>query len=363
MHNLFNNTRLFNSGVQVLPEWNNARQAIYAELQKLQRYFSESSEWVLNTHPLVKLLKDDTTPLYDNADYTIELARNTWLEKAEMFGISTPHRRANYMPNNIAYPNNVNEYLVMDDSIPNGLDAKLKWKRLEPIRVLDHPYDDLNLAVPNSRFIGDIKYGNKAYICINIPVLILQYRLWQHYEAERGGLDPDSPHIFLARYPLFNIINSHMDIAIRNRLITHYNQATPAPFKRLRVGGVSVNDTSHYVDRSLLACMKIITSESMTFDAINQQVPQLSLPSMAQSLILPEMTYTRSVRWVYDASRITWLGFLADYQNTHGNEKNREAIAYMQRRVKSMRNDREFYDNFGIGADSAYGRLCALLKI
>ncbi len=363
MHNLFNNPRIFNSGVQTLPGWNNARETIYTELGKLARYFRESSEWILNTHPLVKLLKSDTTPLYENADNTLEAARSRWLSDAEMFGISTPYRRANHVPNNIAYPNNINEYVALDDSIPLGSEIKTKWQHLEPIRVLDHPYADLNLGIPNSRFIGDPVNGNKAYICINIPVLILQYRMWQKYEAERTGIEVDAPHIFLSRYPLFNLVNSHMDVVIRNRFIQHYNQQEPAPFKRLRVGGVAVNDTSHYVDRSLLALVKILTSGKYTFNEINQQVPQLSFTNVSQTLILPEMTYTRSIRWVYDASRLNWLSFLAEYHQTHGTDKNREDIDTIRRRLKEMRTDREFYDTFGIGADTAYAKLSSLVGL
>lgn len=363
MHTLFNNPRMFNLGAQNLPGWNNAREALYKELNKLARYFRESSEWVLNTHPLVKLLKSDNTPLYQNADTTLEVARNRWLEDAELFGISTPYRRMTNVPNNIAYPNNINEYLVMDDSIPLGNEIKYNWKLLEPIKVLDHPYCDLNLGIPNSRYTGENVFGNKTYICINIPVLILQYRLWQHYEAERNGIDPESPHMFLSRYPLFNIVNSHMDIVLRNRFIQHYNQVEPTAFKSLRVGGVAVNNTSHYVDRALLHAVKIISSGSFTFNEINQQIPQLSMGNVAQTLILPEMTYTRSVRWVYDASRLSWLNFLAQYQNDHGNEKNRQDIEFMKRRIKTLRNDREFYDNIGIGVDTTYGKLSSLLQV
>lgn len=363
MHNLFNNPRLFNAGVQTLPGWNNARQAMYDELNKLARYFRDSSEWILNTHALVKLLKSDTTPLYDNADTTLEIARNRWLEDAELFGISTPYRRVTSVPNNIAYPNNINEYLVLDDSIPLGNEIKTRWQYLEPIRVLDHPYADLNLSIPNSRFIGDPVNGNKAYICINIPVLILQYRLWQKYEADRNGLEIDNPQIFLARYPLFNIVNSHMDIVLRNRFILHYNQVEPAPFKRLRVGGVAVNDTSHYVDRALLHAVKIVTSGKLAFTELNQQIPQLSYANVAQTLILPEMSYTRSVRWVYDASRLNWLTFLAQYHQDHGTDKNRDDLDYLRRRIRAMKSDREFYEAFGIGADTAYSKLSSLLGV
>lgn len=362
MHTLFNNPHLLNTGTQTLPSWNNARPAVYAELNKMVDYFRQSSEWIKNHHPLVKLLKNDSTPLYSNADYTLEAARNYWIENAGLFGISTPYRKASYAPENIAYPSNTIEYLVMDDSIPMGNEVKLKWKTLEPIRVLDHPYSDLDLSIPNGKFVGKQTNGQRAYICINIPVLVLQYRLWQKYEAERGGLEPDSPSIFLARYPLVNIINSHMDVVIRNRLINMYHQIDPADFNRIRQGGVAVNDTSHYVDRTLRECIKVITSADMSFNELNLQVPQLSYNNVAQSLILPEMTYTRSVRWVYDASRIKWLSFLVEYNNDRRIFKNNPTLDYLRRRLRQMSNDKEFGEAVGLSSEGIFTRLRDMLE-
>lgn len=363
MHNLFNDPKMFHTGTLTLPGWNNGRKAIYDELNKLSRYFRDTSQWVKNNHPLVKLLKEDDTMLYENADNTIEIARDTWLSKAEMFGISTPYRSVSHVTNNICYPQNVCEYLVMDDSIPLGSDAKFNWHNLEPIRILDHPYDDLNMSIPNGKFIGTPKRGKNVFIAINIPILILQYRLWQKYEAERNGIDPESPHIFLSRYPLFNVVNSHMDIVLRNRFIAHYLDLTLEPFKQVRSGGVAINDVSNYVDRSLLSAVTNICKGRYTLEEVNLHVPQLTVNNVADSLLLPEMTYTRSVRWAYDASRINWLEFLVQYNQDHPSEKNRNYLDYMRRRIRSMRNNKEFIESIGIGSDTTYGKLCNLLEV
>ena len=106
---------------------------------------------------------------------------------------------------------------------------------------------------------------------------------------------------------------------------------------------------------------KVITSKDLNFFELNQQVPQLSYANMAQSLVLPDMSYTRTVRWVYDASRITWYCFLVDYNNTRRMSKNNDAIDHMRRRLRSMDNDREFQEAVGFNAESAYVRLRSLL--
>ena len=363
MHTLFSDTRIFQAGTTQLPNWNNARQNIYTEINKLVRYYREARERVTNNNPLVKLLKADSTPLYANADYTIELARNRWLKDAELYGINTPFRKASYLPDNIAYPNNVKEYVAMDDSIPYGNEVKINWKQLGPIKVIDHPYADLNLSVPNGRFQGEPIYGNSIFLSINIPMLVLQYRLWQKHEAEPQNLDVEDPAVFLVRYPLMNLMNSHMDLVLRNRFLNFYYGREPEQFKVLRQGGVAVNDTSNFVDRSLRECVKVITSKDLNFFELNQQVPQLSYANMAQSLVLPDMSYTRTVRWVYDASRITWYCFLVDYNNTRRMSKNNDAIDHMRRRLRSMDNDREFQEAVGFNAESAYGRLRSLIVL
>lgn len=361
MHTLFSDPRVYTAGTTQLPNWNNARQNIYAEVNKLVRYYRHARERVANSNPLVKILKTDSTPLYANADYTLEVARDRWLKDAELFGINTPFRRASYLPDNLAYPNNVKEYVAMDDSIPYGNEVKLNWKKLEPIKVLDHPYADLNLSIPNGKFQAEAIYGNSVFLSINIPVLVLQYRLWQEYEAKVQGIEVDDPAVFLMRYPLLNIMNSHMDIVIRNRFLNFYYGREPTPFKVLRQGGVVVNDTSNFVDRSLRECVKVISSKNLNFIELNQQVPQLSYTNVAQALVLPDMSYTRTLRWIYDASRINWYCFLVTYNNEHSMTKNNDQIDHMRRRIRIMENDKEFQEAVGFNAENAYVRLRGLL--
>ena len=363
MHNLFNDPVIFNYGTSNLPGWNDARLKIYAEANKVVRHYRNSRERCTNSNILVQILKSDRTPYYQNADYILENARNQWLNSADNFGISTISRKAANSPTNIIYPHNVKEYLVMDDSFPVGQEIKIHWRDLEPIKVLDHPYADLNLSIPNGKFDGEPIYGDSVFISINIPVLILQYRIWQKFEAERDGIDPNSPEVFLMRYPLVNILNSHLDCVLRNRLIMFYQQKEPAPFKVIRQGGVVVNDTSNFVDRSLRACVKILTTKKLTFDGVNQQVPQLSSDCVAQSLLLPSMSFTRSVRWVYDASRVKWLWFLTMYNNDQNISSNNTIIEYIRRRIRVMKNDSEFQTCIGLNPHSVYKDLCNNLNV
>lgn len=362
MHNLFNTQTSISDVTHTLNGWNNARKALYAEMNKLASRFREASDWLNNSHPLVQLLTADRTPLLKDADSMIDMARRRWLRDAQLYGISTIYTRVNSRADNIAYPNTVREYLAMDDSIPYGNEIKLNWKDLEPIKVLDHPYYDLNLSIPNGKFTGEMRGQPIACISINIPVLVLQYRMWQKYEAERQGIEIDNPAIFLIRYPLFNILNSHMNVVIKNRLELHYRDVEPAKFKRLNTGGVAVNDTSHYVDRALLHLTGIMKNGKFRFDEINALVPQLSLTSVKDTLYLPEMTFTRSVRWAYDLSRLRWLAFLLEYNEEVSSERNRDELAYVQRRLKVMKNDREFYESLGVTEDGLYARIEKLVN-
>lgn len=363
MHTLFNDQHIYSIGGVALPNWNNARKNLYDEINKVVRYFRGAREWLPNNNLLVKILKADHTPLYSNADYTIEAARDRWLRDAELYGINTPLRKASYLPENMIYPQNVKEYVAMDDSIPYGNDVKINWKKLEPIKVLDHPYADLNLSIPNGKFIGDPINGMNVFLSINIPLLVLQYRLWQSIEAKQEGIDPDQPAVFLVRYPLTTIINSHMDVVLRNRFMNFYNGREPRPFKVIRQGGVVVNDTSNFVDRSLRECVKLISSKDLNFAGLNQIIPMLSYDNLAQALILPDMSYTRTLRWVYDASRINWYSFLVQYNNDRKMSKNNDVIDHMRRRIRMMDNDKEFKEAVGYDAENAYSRLRSLLQV
>lgn len=361
MHTLFSGSKQFNTGVSNLPNWRNAKQAIYNEMNKRVSFYRASRNWVFNNNLLVKILKSDNTPLYANADHTLEAARDRWLNDASVFGLNTPYRKASYLPDNIAYPATVKEFVALDDSLPYGNEVKIKWKLLEPIRVLDHPFADLDLFIPNGHFKGNAKGSTSVFLSINLPLLVLQYRLWQKYEAVQDGINPDDAAVFLMRYPLTNIMNSHMDIVIRNRFVDFYNGVEPKAFDSSRQGGVVVNNVANFVDAALRHCVKIVSSTDLTFAALNQQVPQVSYDNVAQSLILPDMTYTRPLRWVYDASRVNWYSFLVQYNNDRGLHKNIQEIDYIRKRLGFMENDKEFQTAVGLDATSYYGKLRKLV--
>ena len=154
-----------------------------------------------------------------------------------------------------------------------------------------------------------------------------------------------------------------MDIVLKNRFISFYNNDEPAPFKVIRQGGVVVNNTANFVDRSLRECVKLISSRDLTFGELNQQIPQLSMTCVSDTLVLPDMSYTRPLRWVYDASRVNWFCFLIQYNQDRNMSKNINSIDYMRRRIRIMLTDKEFQTAVGLDAESHFGKLRSLLGV
>lgn len=332
-------------------------------LNKRIDYFRTTIEWLPNNHPLIKLLKDDNTPFSKNIDNMLSSARNCWNSKIHLYGINSVYQRVNSPIGNMLYPTTVVEYVVCDDSVPYGNDVMLNWRLLEPIKVIDHPYCDLNMMIPGLNFSGDtVDSDMVATIIINVPMLIAQYRLWMEYEFKSTGLtDGDAPRAFLSRYPITNVIRSHLDIVIRNRIIALYHNKQLPAFRQIRTGVAVINNVSDYVDRSLKHCVGIIKNGAYSFRELNSFIPQISNGSIAETLQLPQMSYTRQCRWVYDGSRLRWLTFLLQYNNDKNVQKNITEIEFIRRRLRYMKNDREILDGYGNRMD-AFNKLEELLR-
>lgn len=348
MHTLFINPPSHQYNRPHITGWDHAIHQLFTNVNKRVDYFRTTTEWLENNHPLIKLLKDDNTMFSKNIDNMLNSARNFWNTRMHHYGINSVFNKVSNPPSNMLYPTTIREYVVSDDSIPYGNDVMLNWRLLEPIKIIDHPYCDLNLCIPGLRFIGEsLDKEMSATIIINVPMLVAQYKLWLEYEFKSTGLTIDNaPRAFLSRYPITNTLRSHLDIVIRNRLIAHYDGKSLPAFRQIKTGVAVVNDVSNYVDRSLKHCVQILKDGMFNFREMNSFIPQVSCSSVAESLQLPQMSYTRQCRWVYDGSRLRWLAFLLRYNNDKNIQKNIADIEFIKRRIKNMQTDREMMDGF-----------------
>lgn len=341
MYNLFNSRNIFNRPVTNIPGWSTTRRAILDELNKLAQYYRISSEFLPNQHVLCKILLGLDVPMHKDKAYVAEIARNEFNAQASLLGIYTSYTASKSSPLPVFYNSNCSEFIISDDSLFDINYAVYNWKNLEPIKIIEHPFDDLNFAIPNGQY-GSLTGRGLAVISINVPMLFVQFQRWYETCKQEFGDKPldTTAAIFLRRYPLFNALKSQTDICLRNRLCRLYSGAAVSPFARVHKG-VAINDLTAAVDRSLLAVVATLKTKAFNFEDIAQQFPAVNYETQAQSLILPDIVPTRPVKWIMDLSRVPFLLWLMQYNSDYTNFRNIEYQTYIKRKLILMNNDRQ----------------------
>lgn len=337
MYELFNQSPRYTLGTWVVPEWRYIRDGLHVEYSKLEPHYRNTAAPLHNSHTLVKILLTLNTPMMPNRMKMADLIRNEVSSKLTSYGLTSSINKGKVPDQPQFYNNNVTEFLIYDDTDFDEDDTAVNWETAQPIKVHHHPFNDITLQLPNGKYQGGNTQGF-AVITINIPMLVIQYRAWQSWYTSQG-LPLQTCHFFLSRYPIFNLIKSHTDVAIRNRACDIFNKKPLTPFSRTHP--VAINDYSHNIDRNLGLVMGYFDKGTYEFEKIVECIPAVFNRNQAEVLPLPDIAPTRYVRWMMDLTRAPLLNFLVNYNNAKPNYRNLEDLVRIRRRLIEIRNDRE----------------------
>lgn len=351
MYTLFNSPIPFNPATNKVTGWNQTRSVVLDEMNKLARHYRFTSQWSRNTNVLNQILTTiDVTPNVDK-NYVADCVREDFSNLVGTFGFYSSITTTRNPPLTQFYNNNCLELLVYDDSWFDANAAKANWQQLEPIKILEHPFDDINLSIPNNKYSNPSTEKGLAIISVNVAMLIVQFHYWVETLKEIEGDLESTKAIFLNRYPLFNAMKSHLDISIRNRCFKIYNNKPVSNF--LKIHPVAIRDFSQLMDNALRNTCLILKSKALTFDEVLIQIPAISYENQRQAAILPAITPTRSVKWVLDLTRLRVIRDLLLYDRSRLTELQKEQLtstsftprnldtrAYVKRKLYNLSNDR-----------------------
>lgn len=348
MYSLFNSPPLFNPGLSKVTGWNETRRVVLDEMNKLARHYRITSQWSRNTNVLNRILEAlDISPNKDK-NYVAEMAREDFSQMVAQFGMYSSMVTTRNPPLSQFYNQQCLELLVYDDSYFDANAAAANWQNLEPIKILEHPFDDIHLSIPDDTYRNQNDQQGLAIISINVPMLVVQLHYWVESQTKLSDDVYAQTAQFLTRYPIFNSMKSHLDIAIRNRLFRLYNNEGVSNF--LKVHPVAIRDYSQLLDNSLRNACKVLRESNLTYDEILMNIPAVSYENQRQVILLPRISPTRAVKWVLDMTRVRTVYNLIRYENAldsnpmisnqSKNPRNVDTRAYIKRRLTIMTNDR-----------------------
>lgn len=336
MLNLFNEQSPTIRGNIVLPEFIYVKNGLYANLLKMVSYYRENPRSVDSSHFLVRLLQSITVPLSMMDLRYVDLVSDLADDLSMSLQMTSPGYYGKAFKDGVFYGRGFTEVLISTSEFFDVEDAAANWEDLEPIRVLAHPKTDLNLDLPNGRSTGS-EVGH-AVLAINIPLLALQYKKFREREHQLELEHQRTVMQFLCMYPLPNLLYSHLDIAIFNRLHTFFKGGET--MVSMRRSPLFIHDHSTRLDIYLNKLLRILERRDLYFDAMLTSIPLVSSVSLRDVVRLPRIPLTRQVLWSLIMARIPYISFLLQLNFNSGSNRNRKDLVLIDREIKRLIHDR-----------------------
>lgn len=307
MYTFFNSMSSVNQGILYLPEWNHVKDGLRRNLGKVVSTYRNMTMTVKSDHFLARILQSipvsKALPLDRYYEHVDAMAMNL----ATSLKMTSP-RSAGMIFDGVFYGRGNDEVLIATDEYFDYREVDRDWQNAAPVKVLMHPRSDYGLNLPNGINSG-VEEG-LVVVLINIPKLAIQYRAFRRNE-EAVNSDGESQRTvmhFIHMYVLPNMLFSHLDIVVFNRI---YNLLVGAPMgESRRAHPFFMPDYSTKSDNVQLQILKNITSRNYTFTSILQSIPGVVKKDMQQALLMPEIAPTRQVLWALTAARLKPLDLL-----------------------------------------------------
>lgn len=324
MYKLFDYESPVATGAVTVSGWKYVRDGLRQNLGTVLSYYRKNPTAVKSQHFLVRLIESFAVPrsleldrYYDNVadralNISMALKMTSSIFKGSLF-------------NGVFYGGDNKEILVAHTDWFDFWECNRNWENVCPVRVLSHSFTDLGLNIPDGR-VTSIESGLNV-IAINIPMLMIQYRAFRRNEwEERGqyGENERSVMQFVRMYVLPNMLFSHLDVALFNR-IAQTAKGAPLGLSTAK-HSFHLIDYADKIDTVNSKILKDLSNNLRDFVTIMRTVPMVTKDNMEQLMYLPKMASTRQVDWALAICRLSALSFLFRVSKGGPGTRNRSEV-------------------------------------
>lgn len=322
-----------------------------------------SNKVMRNDNPLIQILEHMTTAtddLYRTYLYAIDNAYSL----SGMFGFINSSSK----PRFLTIP-----YFFLDDNCPEVIinvnreeshnlvveqlmDESIGyWRDWEPIRVRYHPYTDMDYYPMCTEYENTPRKHNNPYaiaiIEVDIPLLYLQFLLWNRSPDSRLGEGKKSIHMFMMNYPIPNAIESQMEIAYFNRMEGYFLEKPIVSNRPLHKRHTYIA-TYQNIDNSILEIKRNLKKQGgLSFEKLSRNLPSLLLDHDCQDLFkLPDIPMRKQhlavLGYMITPLYLLWLNLIKQYQQQRWNTNE---IADLKKGLKILNIENVFVHPSGKG--------------
>lgn len=287
--------------------WNTVVRTLKHNTEKIVDYYQQYPQVIPSSHLLVKLIYamnvSKSVPLDRFFYYCNARAYNV----AQHMGLTSAISRGKVF-DGVFYGPGSYEVLIANDEYFDIDESYTNWKAFRPIRVLQHAKSDVNMNIPDGRYSSSEQ--GTVVLTVNIPMLMVQYYHFTKEQdiMEKAGAPRKTVMQFVYSYALTNMVYSHLDYAIFNRLCKlSRNEPVGQAFLRHSFSIAQSND----IDSSLQVAVKFLkTNSTMRTYQKFLNIPCVHADNFTDILELPKTAPTMQVYWALILSKVKALSFL-----------------------------------------------------
>lgn len=336
MYDFFEEGALRNRGAVSAPAFHYVKDGLSKAIDTTVAYYRHRATVVSNNHILVRLLKslnvsfnrewrnyvDTANDKMDSLSRALQITSDVNLGKVfapgDFYGIG-------------------NEIYIADNSRIDDIEtAVANWRELEPVRILRHPFTDMNCALADGNYKGSDEKG-LVILSIHFGKLAIQFRCWAEQERLKHYDTAESVAGFVKRYPVTNLVRSHMDVALFNRLYYTYKDFPIAPYKR--VHPFNVIDYTGKLAGVFKTLIDGVLNRPRLFEEYLLNLPSIRYDNMLPTFIMPKVYATRRVEWALILARMPLITFLVTVEGDRSLSANRHYVNRIKETLWDIRND------------------------
>lgn len=301
------------------------------QVDAISAYARGSGKVLPNQHLLCRLLDLINIPTNGLLDRYMEEVNDRSYYLAETLQVTTPTSYGIIHRTNQFYTG-ADEVIVFDSDEFDWTDCENNWMTFQPVKILKHPFTGLYPVIPD----GNIMVPEKGLvvISINVPMLMLQYRMWKNTDGKVGNTKEE----FLFNYPTVNAMRSHTDIALMNRMMALWSKKPVERFKHFYPSSAIVDVHSRY-DTNVLKHMAELHRKSPKLFMFLDNLYAIDDRSMAEALTMPSLAPTRQVKWATILARLEMMEFLKFFRSTMLNPPDQNLVDRLHQSLQIGLND------------------------
>jgi hypothetical protein len=338
MQLFFNTPSVANYGILRYAGWNYVRDGLLRNLETTKNYYYSRIYSVKTNHFLARLIDNINVSHNFELERYYDIVDGKSASIASAMRMSTSYQKSSLF-NGVFYGPGCPEIIITDFESFNPFEVYKNWKTVSAVKVIAHPRSDYDLMLPNGKETSSEK--GLAVISINIAMLAVQFRAFAADQMQldrQDGTGLQSTAHFIHRFVLPNMLPSHLDYCVLNRLNNIFNGAPlPQSPRRQPFALADLTGASDRVHQQLISDFR---GKSMEYKSLLKTIPAVSQLNMESVLTIPDNPPTRQIVWAEVLSRLPALKLMIDLGGQDSIKRNVSVLNYFAREFVLYSQDR-----------------------